>query len=96
MIVVDVDTAPTLRAGRTRVLFEGQFYDFGINCYDVTPDGSRFIMTKEDPAESGPAHVKVVVNCPGNRVRYSAADPSRMPTFSIFVDLIRSSSAHRS
>ncbi len=62
MMVVDVETAPTFRAGRPRVLFEGQFYDFGINCYDVTPDGSRFIMIKEDPAELGPAHVNVVLN----------------------------------
>ena len=62
MMVVDVETAPTFRAGRPRVLFEGQFYDFGINCYDVSPDGSRFIMIKEDPAELGPAHVNVVLN----------------------------------
>ena len=62
MMVVDVETMPTLRAGRPRVLFEGQFYDFGINCYDVTPDGSRFLMIKEDPAELGPAHVNVVLN----------------------------------
>ena len=62
LMVVDVETAPTFRAGRPRVLFEGQFYDFGINCYDVSPDGSRFIMIKEDPAELGPAHVNVILN----------------------------------
>jgi serine/threonine-protein kinase len=62
LMVVDVETAPTFRAGRPRALFEGQFYDFGINCYDVTADGSRFIMIKEDPAELGPAHVNVVLN----------------------------------
>jgi hypothetical protein len=48
--------------------------------------------------------VKVVVNwfeevkrrVPGAKRAEESADPSRMPTLSIFVDLIRSSSAHRS
>jgi hypothetical protein len=57
IMAVDVETKPMFRAGRPRMLFEGHFLD-----YDVAPDGKRFLMIKEDPAESGPAHVKVVLN----------------------------------
>jgi hypothetical protein len=57
MMVVDVETKPTFRPGRPRMLFEGRFLD-----YDVAPDGTRFLMIKPDPAESGPAHVNVVLN----------------------------------
>jgi hypothetical protein len=59
MMVVDVETKPTFRPGRPRILFEGQFLD---SDYDVTPEGTRFLMIKPDPAESGPAQVKVVLN----------------------------------
>jgi Tol biopolymer transport system component len=62
MMVVDVETKPTFRAGRARTLFEGRYFCHGVNFYDVTSDGTRFLMIKEDPAESGPAQVKVVLN----------------------------------
>ncbi len=62
MMVVDVETKPTFRAGRARTLFEGRYLSHGVNYYDVTSDGTRFLMIKEDPAESGPAQVKVVLN----------------------------------
>ncbi len=58
MMVVDVETKPTFRAGKPRMLFEGHF----LGSYDIAPDGTRFLMIKEDPAESGPAHVNVVLN----------------------------------
>ncbi len=61
MMVVDVETKPTFRAGRPRMLFEGQF-STRRQRYDVAPDGTRFLMIKPDPAESGPAHVNVVLN----------------------------------
>ncbi len=57
MMIVDVETKPTFRPGRPRTLFEGRFLD-----YDVAPDGTRFLMIKEDPAESGPTHLNVVLN----------------------------------
>ena len=63
MMIVDVETKPTFRPGRPRTLFEGRHY--GMNAYgysyDVAPDG-RFLMIRPDPAESGPAQVKVVLN----------------------------------
>ena len=58
MMVVDVEMKPTFRPGRPRTLFEGHF----LRSYDVAPDGRRFLMIKEDPAELGPAHVNVVLN----------------------------------
>jgi Tol biopolymer transport system component len=62
MMAVDVETKPTFRAGRPRTLFEGRYLNHGFKRYDVAADGSRFLMIKEDPAESGPAHVNVVLN----------------------------------
>jgi serine/threonine-protein kinase len=62
MMAVNVETKPTFRAGRPRILFEGRYSNRGFNPYDVAPDGTRFLMIKEDPAELGPAHVNVVLN----------------------------------
>jgi serine/threonine-protein kinase len=60
MMTVDVEMKPTFRPGRPRMLFEGRFLDNAR--YDVSPDSQRFLMIKPDPAESGPAHVNVVLN----------------------------------
>ena len=62
MMVVEVETKPTFRPGRPRTLFEGRFLLWDVNTYDVARDGTRFLMIKEDPAESGPTQVKVVLN----------------------------------
>jgi hypothetical protein len=59
-MTVDVEMKPTFRPGRPRMLFEGRFLDNAR--YDVSPDSQRFLMIKPDPAESGPAHVNVVLN----------------------------------
>ncbi|HSB63604.1 MAG TPA: hypothetical protein VLJ18_05525, partial [Thermoanaerobaculia bacterium] len=62
MMAVGVELKPTFRAGRPQSLFEGSYYSFGLSgSYDVAPDG-RFLMIRPDPEESGPAHVKVVLN----------------------------------
>jgi hypothetical protein len=42
MMAVDVHLAPTFRAGRAKLLFEGNYS----NGYDVAPDGKRFLMIK--------------------------------------------------
>jgi serine/threonine-protein kinase len=62
MMLVDVETKPTFRAGRPRTLFKESFFATKWSTYGVAPDGSRFLMIKPDPAESGPAHVNVVLN----------------------------------
>jgi eukaryotic-like serine/threonine-protein kinase len=53
MMVVDVATSPDLKLSQPRVLFE-QRYSFGsaqtIANYDVSPDGKRFVMVKDDSA----------------------------------------------
>ena len=59
MMAVDVETKPTFRAGGRECSSKGDY--FFESDYDVAPDG-RFLMIKPDPAESGPAHVKVVLN----------------------------------
>ena len=62
MMVVDVSTSPELALSQPRVLFE-QRYAFGptttIANYDVSPDGQRFVMVKD---ESGSGRLNVVLN----------------------------------
>jgi serine/threonine-protein kinase len=57
-MAVDVETQPAFRAGRPRLLFESPY----LWSYDVAADGSRFLMIRRDPAESGPPRVNVVLN----------------------------------
>ena len=64
-MAVDVKLKPTFSASQPRPLFEGRYLREShedAKDYDVSPDGQRFLMIKPDPAESGPAHVKVVLN----------------------------------
>jgi eukaryotic-like serine/threonine-protein kinase len=62
MMVVDVSASPDLRLSRPRVLFE-QRYAFGsaqtVPNYDVSPDGERFVMVKDDSASG---RINVVLN----------------------------------
>jgi eukaryotic-like serine/threonine-protein kinase len=57
-MAVDVETQPAFRAGRPRLLFEAPH----LWSYDVAPDGTRFLMIRRDPSESGPPRVNVVLN----------------------------------
>ena len=65
MMVVDITTEPTFRAGNPRLLFEG-FYQGGIGgnraFYDVTPDGQRFLMVKAGEQETEAMQINVVLN----------------------------------
>jgi Tol biopolymer transport system component len=61
MMVVDVSTSPDLTLSQPRVLFE-QRYTFGgttVPNYDVSPDGQRFVMVKDDSASG---RVNIVLN----------------------------------
>ena len=62
MMAVDITTTPEVKLSTPRVLFE-QRYAFGsgitIANYDVTPDGQRFIMVKD---ENGGGRLNVVFN----------------------------------
>ena len=62
MMVVDVSTSPDLKLSTPRVLFE-QRYAFGsaqtVANYDVSPDGQRFLMVKD---ESSSGRLNIVLN----------------------------------
>ena len=62
MLVVSVDAGAHLALAPPRLLFE-QRYDFGtaqtIPNYDVSVDGQRFLMVKDD---SGSGRINVVLN----------------------------------
>jgi eukaryotic-like serine/threonine-protein kinase len=62
MMVVDVSTTPNFGLSRPRILFE-QRYAFGsaqtVANYDVSPDGERFVMVKDDSASG---RINVVLN----------------------------------
>ena len=56
MMAVELETEPSFRLSKPKMLFEGR-YDlaggwFGYANYDVTPDGQRFLMirSEEEPA----------------------------------------------
>ena len=63
MMVVDIQTQPTLAASTPRLLFEGSYEranNFRPN-YDVTPDGQRFVMIKGSEALQA-TQINVVLN----------------------------------
>ena len=63
MMAVSIQTEPTFRAGRPEVLFEGSYRSTqnpaGLQYYDLSPDGQRFLMIKKD---DDPAQINVVLN----------------------------------
>ena len=68
MMAVDVATQPTLRIGKSRLLFEGPYLSNATNGafspnYAVTPDGQRFLMLKSsEQSQSGSTQINVVLN----------------------------------
>ncbi|MEE9569669.1 MAG: protein kinase, partial [Candidatus Binatia bacterium] len=62
ILVVDVELEPELALGQPRVLFQGSFSPtlVGSPNYDVSPDGTRFIMIKR--TDNPPTHINVVLN----------------------------------
>ena len=64
MLVVSIQTEPRFASGRPTVLFEGSYRGAtssppGYAYYDISPDGRRFLMSKED---STPTAINVVLN----------------------------------
>jgi serine/threonine-protein kinase len=64
MMAVEVQTTPAFRAGVPKMLFERNFPATGAPAsYDVTADGKRFLMLKEQAERQGaPDQLHVVVN----------------------------------
>jgi eukaryotic-like serine/threonine-protein kinase len=54
---VAIATSPSFTAGRPELLFEGDYSD-----WDAAPDGKRFLMIKDEAAESAPKHLNLVLN----------------------------------
>jgi serine/threonine-protein kinase len=59
MMVVNIQTEPTFTAGSPVVLFTGRYTSTLVVNYDISPDGQRFLMIKE---EEGPGQINVVLN----------------------------------
>jgi len=65
MMAVDITTQPVFRAGTPRRLFEGPNYPTGTGRadYDISPDGERFLMLKEEQQQQGAlTQIHVVLN----------------------------------
>ena len=62
MYAVDIDTRPTFRPGKPRLLFERRYWK-GLwqAVYDVAPDG-RFIMHLESEDRPAEPQVNVILN----------------------------------
>ncbi len=61
-MVVGIKTEPTFTQGSPAVLFTGNYQQTnrGTQQYDVTPDGQRFLMIKQEQTEG--AQINVVLN----------------------------------
>ena len=54
MMAAAIETDGGFRPGAVRVLFAGNYYnDREVRNYDLSPDGTRFLMIKEDEADDG-------------------------------------------
>ena len=64
VMAVAITTKPTFRAGTPTLLFDGQYVQSGPGRadYDITTDGRRFLMVKEDKPREGPRQINVVLN----------------------------------
>jgi serine/threonine-protein kinase len=62
VMAIPVQTRPTFKASTPKVLFEGSYLSssatIGYQYYDISPDGQRFLMIKEE----GEARIHVVLN----------------------------------
>jgi serine/threonine-protein kinase len=63
MMVVKMNTKPTLAAGDPQVVFEGSHYvPAALDTFDVSPDGKRFLMIKEPDQAASVTQIDVVLN----------------------------------
>ena len=62
MMVVSVQTEPVFSKGNTTVLFEGSYVSHprGLQYYDISPDGQRFSMIREEQTTT--AQINVIEN----------------------------------
>ncbi len=63
VMAVSIETKPSLKAGKPRMLFEGPYFDSGHDIA-VTPDGKGFILIREIDSQNGPREMGAIVNWP--------------------------------
>ncbi len=64
MMAVSFNTEPELRVSQPRLLFEGKYYGgspWGRN-YDISPDGTRFIMITDESQSEKPTQINLILN----------------------------------
>ena len=62
MVAVAIETGSTLRIGTPRTLFGGNFIWAGWHPFDVSPDGRRFVMVRQNAHLPGYKELRMVVN----------------------------------
>lgn len=63
MMEVDVETQAEFKAGPPREIFQGEYWALDLNrSFDVSPDGSRFLMMKQIDDPAGRSNLTVVLN----------------------------------
>ncbi len=67
MMVVSIQVKDqTLDTGKPRVLFEGSYASHsnppGMQYYDISPDGQRFLMMKEEQRQEAQSEIRVIQN----------------------------------
>ncbi|MDA2923602.1 winged helix-turn-helix domain-containing protein [Acidobacteria bacterium AH-259-L09] len=61
MMVVSIETEPTFAPGSPEVLFTGRYFSGTGRHYDISPDGQRFLMIKEQQTEETSARDELVI-----------------------------------
>jgi serine/threonine-protein kinase len=66
VMAVDLATEPSFKRGPSRLLFEGPYVGCApVRCYDISPDGKRFVAVRVGQAEPQPVTgINIVVNWP--------------------------------
>ena len=63
VMALALPTQPTLSVRQSRILFEGpQYAHDGPSGFDVSPDGQRLLMIKEDEHAASATQIGVVLN----------------------------------
>jgi Tol biopolymer transport system component len=62
MVAVSIETGPALRVGTPRTLFGGNFIWARQRPFDVSPDGRRFVMIRQNAHLPGYRELRMVVN----------------------------------
>ena len=64
MMIVDIETTPSLRPGNPEILFSGPYRvgsALGVKSFDVSPDGERLLMLKDLEVELAGSTGRIVL-----------------------------------